>query len=206
MKSKIFTIPNLMSLFRIFLIPFILWMFFTGRYYIAAGLLALSGITDVLDGIIARRFHMISAVGKALDPIADKLTVLAVLVSLCFVSETMIILVAVTVLREIAMGVMGLLIIKKTGTTYSSRWHGKISTVFLYLTMFLNLVWTDMPYALYLTLIIAASIIAVGSLILYLVHNIKILKQFNIEQKKAQSVNKTSTREKENRTIIKINM
>ena len=79
MKEKIFTIPNMMSVFRILLIPFILWMFFTERYYIAAGLLVLSGITDLLDGFIARRFHMISALGKALDPIADKLTILAVL-------------------------------------------------------------------------------------------------------------------------------
>ena len=101
MKEKIFTIPNMMSVFRILLIPFILWMFFTERYYIAAGLLVLSGITDLLDGFIARRFHMISALGKALDPIADKLTILAVLVSLCFFSPTMIALVAVIVLREL---------------------------------------------------------------------------------------------------------
>ncbi len=102
MKEKIFTIPNMMSVFRILLIPFILWMFFTERYYIAAGLLVLSGITDLLDGFIARRFHMISALGKALDPIADKLTILAVLVSLCFFSPTMIALVAVIVLLALA--------------------------------------------------------------------------------------------------------
>lgn len=173
---------NMMSVFRILLIPFILWMFFTERYYIAAGLLVLSGITDLLDGFIARRFHMISALGKALDPIADKLTILAVLVSLCFFSPTMIALVAVIVLRELIMGIMGLFIIKKTGTTYSSRWHGKASTLFLYLTMLFNIIWSDMPHALYLTLLIVTSAIALISLILYFVSNIKILRQANINK------------------------
>ena len=182
MKEKIFTIPNMMSVFRILLIPFIHWMFFTERYYIAAGLLVLSGITDLLDGFIARRFHMISALGKALDPIADKLTILAVLVSLCFFSPTMIALVAVIVLRELIMGIMGLFIIKKTGTTYSSRWHGKASTLFLYLTMLFNIIWSDMPHALYLTLLIVTSAIALISLILYFVSNIKILRQANINK------------------------
>ncbi len=187
MKGKIFTIPNLMSVFRIILIPFILWMFFTERYFVAAALLVLSGITDVLDGIIARRFHMISALGKALDPIADKLTFLAVLISLCFISETMIALVAITVLRELAMGVMGLLIVKKTGTTYSSRWHGKISTVFLYLTMFINLVWTQMPYGLRIALIAAASVLAILSLTLYIVENGKVLKTADTNGKDSDS-------------------
>ena len=187
MKGKIFTIPNLMSVFRIILIPFILWMFFTERYFVAAALLVLSGITDVLDGIIARRFHVISALGKALDPIADKLTFLAVLISLCFISETMIALVAITVLRELAMGVMGLLIVKKTGTTYSSRWHGKISTVFLYLTMFINLVWTQMPYGLRIALIAAASVLAILSLTLYIVENGKVLKTADTNGKDSDS-------------------
>ena len=134
------------------------------------------------DGFIARRFHMISALGKALDPIADKLTILAVLVSLCFFSPTMIALVAVIVLRELIMGIMGLFIIKKTGTTYSSRWHGKASTLFLYLTMLFNIIWSDMPHALYLTLLIVTSAIALISLILYFVSNIKILRQANINK------------------------
>ena len=57
---------------------------------------------------------MISALGKALDPIADKLTILAVLVSLCFLSRTMIALVAIIVLRELIMGIMGLALARKS--------------------------------------------------------------------------------------------
>lgn len=88
-KKEILTVPNLLSLFRLALIPLYVKAYLqarTGREYaIAAGILAASCLTDLLDGIIARRFHMISHVGKILDPLADKLTQLALF--LCLSSQ-----------------------------------------------------------------------------------------------------------------------
>ena len=74
-QNKILTIPNLLSLFRLLLIPAIIWLYTVRKDYFTAGaLLILSGLTDLADGFIARRFNAVSNVGKILDPIADKLT------------------------------------------------------------------------------------------------------------------------------------
>ena len=78
-KIKVFTIPNILSMFRIVLIPLFIWLYVNRNDREAFVILILSGVTDVFDGFIARRFGMISAVGKALDPISDKLTQVAVL-------------------------------------------------------------------------------------------------------------------------------
>ena len=78
--NRILTIPNLLSAFRILLVPVIVWLYcWKADYPLAAWTLTLSGLTDIVDGFIARRFHMVSNLGKALDPIADKLTQTAAL-------------------------------------------------------------------------------------------------------------------------------
>ena len=78
------TIPNCISLFRIVLVPCFAWIFLTAEqpeeFALAAVLLVVSGISDLLDGWIARRFHMTSKLGKILDPAADKLTLFGVFV------------------------------------------------------------------------------------------------------------------------------
>ena len=85
-RREIFTIPNLLSLFRILLIPVYITIYLNAadrrQYLLAGSILALSCLTDMADGIIARKFHMITNVGKLLDPLADKLTQLALILSL----------------------------------------------------------------------------------------------------------------------------
>ena len=79
-QSRILTIPNLLSFFRLCLIPVFMWLYCVEKNYLWTGIiLILSGLTDTVDGIIARKFNMISDLGKVLDPIADKLTQAAML-------------------------------------------------------------------------------------------------------------------------------
>jgi len=78
--KKIFTIPNIMSIVRILLIPAFCWAFLSGRDILALVLVVISGVTDKLDGTIARRYNMVSDLGKLLDPTADKLTQMALAV------------------------------------------------------------------------------------------------------------------------------
>ena len=77
-KKQIFSIPNLFGYFRILILPVIAWLYLNAKepsdYYVVTGLLILSSCTDFLDGLIARKFHMITDIGKVLDPISDKLT------------------------------------------------------------------------------------------------------------------------------------
>ncbi|MBQ8238236.1 MAG: CDP-alcohol phosphatidyltransferase family protein [Oscillospiraceae bacterium] len=85
-KKEVFTIPNILSVFRILLIPVYVVIYLNARdltdYRLAAFILAVSCLTDAIDGFIARRFDMISNLGKFLDPLADKLTQLALTICL----------------------------------------------------------------------------------------------------------------------------
>ena len=83
-KHKIITIPNVLSFFRLLLIPVIMWLYIVKEdpaYTMV--ILLLSGITDIVDGIIARKCHMVSDFGKAIDPVTDKLTQIAMLCCHC---------------------------------------------------------------------------------------------------------------------------
>ena len=98
--NRIFTIPNLLSLIRILLIPVFVTLFFQDETVWAAVILIVSGLTDTLDGYIARHFHMITNLGKVLDPIADKLTQAVVAFCLCVRIPAVIPLFILLVLKE----------------------------------------------------------------------------------------------------------
>ena len=87
-RREYFSVPNIMSYFRLLLIPVYLYVYLTadeeGGYGWAAGVIAVSGLTDMLDGKIARRFNMITEWGKFIDPVADKLTLAAIALSMSF--------------------------------------------------------------------------------------------------------------------------
>ncbi|ADQ14960.1 CDP-alcohol phosphatidyltransferase family protein [Halanaerobium hydrogeniformans] len=79
---NLFTIPNIITMMRIVLLPIYLYLFVQGNYYLAAGLFSLSALSDFVDGYIAKKFNMHSKFGKLLDPLADKLTIISVLLLL----------------------------------------------------------------------------------------------------------------------------
>ena len=103
-QSKILTIPNLLSFFRLCLIPVFMWLYCVERNYLWTGIiLIISGLTDTVDGIIARKFNMISDLGKVLDPIADKVTQAAMLFCLLTRFPLMIAPLALMVVKEFFM-------------------------------------------------------------------------------------------------------
>lgn len=104
-KNKILTIPNVLSFFRLCLIPLFVWLYYSQQKYLeTAYILMLSGATDIIDGFIARKYHMISDVGKVLDPIADKLTQAAMLFCLFTRFPLMIVPLALLLVKELYMG------------------------------------------------------------------------------------------------------
>lgn len=115
-ENKILTIPNLLSAFRLLLIPVFIWTYcFRSEYLLTAGLLLLSGLTDMADGFIARRFHMVSNLGKMLDPVADKLTQGAMLVCLVTRFPMMWFPLGLLAVKETTVGISSLLVIRKSG-------------------------------------------------------------------------------------------
>lgn len=176
-QSKIITIPNLLSLFRVCLIPVIVWLYIEGQSFLAGCVLVLSGVTDIVDGFIARRFHMVSDLGKVLDPIADKLTQAVMLVCLLIRFPLMALPLTFLVIKEICMTVTGALVIRKTGIVPGAVWHGKAATLLLYATMLLHIFWIEMPPAVSAALTAACAMMIGISFVLYIVRNIKLLRE-----------------------------
>lgn len=175
-QHKIITIPNILSLFRLCLIPVFVWLYCVKKDFNATCIvLILSGVTDIADGFIARTFHMISDLGKILDPVADKLTQAAML--LCLVTRFPLMLVPLLLMavKELYMGISGAMIIKKTGVVFGANWHGKVATCLLYAMMILHVVWPELPAALSSFSIILCVIMMALSLILYGIRNQKAL-------------------------------
>lgn len=175
-KNKIITIPNILSLFRLLLIPVIVWLYvFRQDYLRTTAILALSGITDIVDGIIARKFRMISDFGKAFDPVADKLTQIATLFCLVTRFRWMLLPLIILVLKEIFAAVTGLLVIRKTGNVLGAVWHGKAATVSLYSMMLIHLLWFHIPAAVSGVIIGVCTAMVLLSAILYGIRNLNIL-------------------------------
>lgn len=171
-QNKIITIPNILSFFRLCLIPVFAWMYCVQKDYVkTGGILILSGITDLADGFIARKFHMISNLGKVLDPVADKLTQGVMLLCLVTRFPHMVIPFVLLLVKECYMGITGALVIKKTGNVFGAFWHGKVVTFLLYATMILHIFWYDIPAAVSDICIGACVIMMCVSLVLYGIHN-----------------------------------
>ena len=143
-KEQILTIPNAMSVFRILLVPFIIWAYVAERYYLVFGLLVLSALSDVLDGIVARKFNMTSEFGKFIDPVADKLTQVALVVCLMTRYKPICILFAIIVVKEIVLAYLAAAVLKKCNRVNSAKWYGKLCTVVLEASIIALLI---VPYA-----------------------------------------------------------
>ncbi|MGM9615109.1 MAG: CDP-alcohol phosphatidyltransferase family protein [Oscillospiraceae bacterium] len=170
-KKDILTIPNALSLFRLLLIPVIVYLYGVEKHrYAAVGVVALSGLTDMADGYIARHFNMVSDVGKILDPIADKLTQAALLICLADRYRVLYWVFALFCLKEVLQGLMGLLAIRTTGEVQAARWYGKVSTGVFYGTMLLLLLIADMPETWANALIGVCAAALAMAMLLYIIH------------------------------------
>ena len=173
--DRIFTLPNMLSFFRLLLIPVIVYLHESGYVWWAFGMLLMSGATDIVDGWIARTFHLVSDFGKAIDPIADKLTQIAVL--LCLMPMRFWWVVGVLILKECSIGALSLVTIKRTHSVYSAGWYGKLCTVIIYLSMFVLILWRDPTpkFVLIDSLLIAAAVCL--SFVKYLLYFTRILRE-----------------------------
>ena len=164
-KDKIITIPNILSLFRFCLIPVIIWIYLGLENYI------LSGFTDIVDGYIARKFDMISDVGKVLDPIADKSTQGVVVLLLATKFPLILVVAALILIKEAFMAISGYMVVKKCNIVLAAEWYGKLSTVIITAMMVLHLFWPELNPILSNISIIISALSVLGALVLYAIRN-----------------------------------
>ncbi len=178
-QNSILTIPNLLSLLRLLMIPVFITLYHQGYIYGTAFVLFLSGLTDVIDGWVARRFNQVSDFGKAFDPVADKLTQAAMLICLIKSHPTVVFPLVLLVIKEVFCGLTGLFVITYTGNVPMAKWHGKAATVLLYSMMILHLLWQEMPIWTSNIINAACAVMLIVSMLLYCRSNIIIIRNAN---------------------------
>lgn len=147
-KKEILTIPNMLSLFRLLLIPVYIVIYLNASkaadYYIAAGILAVSCLTDLVDGKIARHFNMISTVGKILDPLADKATQFSLILCLAMKYPILWFLGILFVIKESFQLIAGSLRLRKGRMLKGALMSGKICTTVLFISLILMVMIPDL--------------------------------------------------------------
>ena len=138
-KKEVFTIPNILSLFRLILIPVYMTIYLraekTADYILAGVILAISCLTDLADGKIARHFNMISTLGKILDPIADKATQFTLTLCLALRYPVLWAVMAVFVVKEIFQLVAGVIHLRKGKILPGALMEGKICTTVFFISL-----------------------------------------------------------------------
>ncbi len=182
-KEQILTIPNLLSTVRLLLIPIIVWLYNVQQLYIwTIVVILLSGVTDIVDGYIARHYNKVSDFGKILDPVADKLTQLAIIICLLSRYRLLYVLIIVFVIKEILMLLFGFIVFKKDDSVNSAKWYGKANTVILYTTMMILIMFPGIPHLAANILISVSGIMIIVSFILYIQFYNRLLAKNKNEQ------------------------
>ena len=165
-------VPNALTIVRFLLIPIILYFIFTGNYLLGFVFFTISGLTDILDGTIARKFNLISNFGKLMDPLADKLTQICTIASLTLIDIIPIWILVIVLLKELIMIAGASFLYGKDVVVYS-KWYGKLATVLFYVAIVFSLlinqfnlgaIWSNLDLGIFYLALFAT----VFSLIMYI--------------------------------------
>ncbi|MBE6881364.1 MAG: CDP-alcohol phosphatidyltransferase family protein [Ruminococcaceae bacterium] len=199
-KKDWLSIPNILSVIRILLIPVFAWSYLTAGddrdYLFAAIVVVISGVTDFLDGMIARKFNMITELGKFLDPLADKMTQGSLFLCLAIRYPHIWLLLVLWALKDGFMAIMGLILLRKKRTKLDgAKWYGKVCTAIIYLGVLLLLFFPNTfapeSYPAHILILVCASALLLAG-ILYTIELIKLwLHNETIKREKKKKAIKT---------------
>jgi len=134
-------LPNMITVIRILLVPVFLIVFWAaGPHRVLWGMLilAVAGITDVIDGYLARKLHMVTPLGKILDPLADKLMVISVMTSLFMIGRFPLWLVVLVIVKELLLVTGSLFMVIRKHLQVSANFYGKAATIAIYAALFFS--------------------------------------------------------------------
>lgn len=177
---EIFNIPNALSIVRIFLIiPFFINTM-NENYLKAVEILFWSGVTDLLDGFLARILNQQTKFGEIIDPIADKLTLISIMVCLGIKFKSIVPFMIILIFKELIMLIAGAFILKKTKKTIKAKWYGKLGTAFFYFSIsvivIMKALWEIENKFLIDTFMILTSLLMLQALIRYAIEFISIVR------------------------------
>ena len=148
-KKEIFTIPNLLSLFRLLLIPVYVILYLnastSGDYLLAGLIISVSCLTDMIDGKIARQFNMVSNLGKILDPLADKVTQFTLILCLSTRYPVLNPVLSLFFLKETFQSILGLVYLSRGKMLPGALMAGKICTAVLFVSLIALVLFPRLP-------------------------------------------------------------
>jgi len=171
------SIPNMITLVRIILTPVFVCLYLEGEHTAAMLVLAVAALSDMLDGAIARRFELTTPLGKVLDPVADKLLQLAMLLCLASRHWAVALVILLHLFRELLLGLLGALLYRRSGLLTGARWYGKLCTGFMYGFLGLALLWRDMPEKLMDPGLYLSALLIVYCLCRYALEYLRLLQE-----------------------------
>ena len=193
-KRDIFTIPNLLTYIRFILIVPFVYYFLQENYIPAAVCIVVSGLTDCFDGMIARKFNQVTSLGKILDPIADKFTLLAVVICMVIYIPQVLPALIILLLKDVLMLLGGIDLINKSITPPAAMWYGKIGTIVFYISIciivFLKAAFNFENFALDFTLLSLTAFTMLFALFQYGKIYFQLIKEHAEQEKKNKSEDK----------------
>ena len=180
-SENFFNIPNMLTVFRIIMIiPFVVSLL-TDKYLLSVVVFCISGVTDILDGFIARRTGQVTKLGAILDPLADKLTLISAIICLSIKFPELVPFVGILLIKDLAMIVVGGVFLANGINLIAAKWYGKVSTAFFYLSavslVFFSKICLVDCSVLSLVLFSLTTLFMVFSLFRYFILCLKLLKK-----------------------------
>ena len=174
-------LPNLLTIIRFLLVPVMSYFLVSKNFTLAIAIYILASATDVLDGFIARKFNMMTKLGKFLDPMADKLLQFSALLGLWVVGIIPFWITLIFFLKEIFMGIGAIKLLKNKDVVVPSKWFGKMSTVFFFVAIIFSMLSENLiilkPYVL--PMFILALLSLLFAFIMYLINFLKVEKKIS---------------------------
>lgn len=133
-------IPNILTIIRFILIPFIFILVIFHHYLIALIIFTISALTDILDGYIARKYNYITDIGKLIDPLADKLTQISILLAFAILNILPLWILIIVLVKEFTMIITASILYSKKDVVVYSKWYGKLATFLFYLAIVVSLI------------------------------------------------------------------
>ena len=178
--NKNINVPNALSVLRILLIVPFVYLFLNRRIPEAAIVLVISGLSDLFDGIIARKFNQITELGKMLDPLSDKLTQGAVAIVMAITYPLLLPILVIFMVKELSMIAASCVLLKKKKRPCAARWYGKVATTMFYVTSVLLVVlkgiWKYENDTLFLVMLSLTAVMMIYALIRYFLIFLQILR------------------------------
>ncbi len=186
-KRDLWSIPNVLCYIRFLLIPIFVMQYIRAeepkQYMQAAAIVLASGLTDFLDGFIARTFNMVTELGKLLDPLADKLTQASLIFVLIVEIKWMFLLLILFVAMQLFMFIAGLAMLKKDKRLDGSKWFGRVSTAVFYAVMLVLVALPELSEATQNILMMVCGIFLTMSFALYIREYIRMYREAKQEER-----------------------